>query len=159
MRAVGGILLILSALALSVFLEKGEKRRIRELCALTDFLARAEREIGIYGRPMAEIIASFENETLHNLGFYEAAAGGDLLAGVRAVTERGALTEGELSPLLLPLSKGLPPVAADAAALLRAAREELSRTREFYEKEAPRTVRLFRVVAGAGTAIAVLLLL
>jgi hypothetical protein len=159
MKAVGGIFLILSALLLSFYLEQGERRRIRELTALLDFLLHAAAEIGTYGRPMAEIIANYENNTLQELGFFAAAHGGDLAAGVRAVMSHGSLTSAELSPLFSLLSSGLPPTPREAAAALSLVAGELAATRDFYKSSAPRTVRVFRAVAGAGTAIAVLLLL
>ena len=74
MKAVGGILLIVAALLLSVFLERGEKRRVRALVALAELLRVSEEEIGFYGRPLAEIIANFDNDDLHTLGFFEKAS-------------------------------------------------------------------------------------
>ena len=159
MKAVGGILLIVAALLLSVFLERGEKRRVRALVALAELLRVSEEEIGFYGRPLVEIIANFENDDLHIMGFFEKARTGDLYGGLVAVTENSGLLPSEIAPLFSLFREGLPPRAAAAESALRAVREELLRKTELLRSEGKRRVSLFRAVAGAGTAFAVLLLL
>ncbi len=127
MRLLGGALLLLSVFLFSALLSRVEKRRQQELEALIDLTTRLRDEIRAFGRPIAEIIAGFENDTLQNLGFYEGVAQGGLPEGIAAIRKNTSLSKEEISSLDRLSGGTLQASAAAAAAAGGGVRGGLSR--------------------------------
>jgi len=86
LRAVGGLLLLFSALGASLSVRQRAKRREAELSGLLDLLL-AIRYGMLHGRlPLGEIYAAFQNEALTSSGFLTRLREGGLFFALKADT-------------------------------------------------------------------------